>query len=448
MVNSKLQLRNSELKNISEQRPTIKPSSFLHSNIIETVSYGLLVGAALGIVFYLFHYDPVNYAIFLVAEDQWGEYFTSINYALTSVLLISLLFKPAKRQQKVVWAMIGFAAFFIGAEEINWGQRIFDFSTPSIINEVNEQGSLNFHNIKFIQSLGYHGIVAYILLGWSIFSIAISLWFPRLKNIVQTLGIPLVPIRLVLVFLTVPYFFLFAPVAASDEIGELFLSIATVIWASDLFMQYGCIKRIRGLGVVISVFAILFVAALLSAGMTYGFPKDPSYRLNRLARFDYPRFSMHDQAECLYEYIYSHPKYLNSKTKLNHARMLLELNNKNKAFNILSEVVREFEERTPQEKKLGRNLRTFGTALILLEQSDRADGIFKRAIEADEQEMELTSDQETQSRLLLSIAKTLAAGRDISAAIDKAQQAKSKSNLASRRKYIDQWIEDLEEINK
>ncbi len=443
MVDSMLQPRNGDLKNKSEQWPTIKSGSFLLSNIIETVSYGLLVGAALGLVFYLCHYEPVNYIIFLVAEDRWGEYFTSISYALSSVLLMALLFKPAQRQQKVVWAMIGVAAFLIGAEEISWGQRIFYFSNPSVMSGINAQGEFNFHNIEFMQHLSYHSILSYILLGWLIFSITVSLWFPRLKNIVQTFGLPLIPIRLVLVFLTVPYFFLLYPVVRSDEIGELFLSIAAVVWASDLFMQYGYVKRIRGLRAVISIFVILFFIAVLSAGMTYRFPGDFTGRLNMAASQNYPWRSMYDQAESIYEYIYSHPEHLTSQTKINHARMLLELNNKKKAFNLLAEEVKELETRNPPEKQLSMHLRTLGTVLMLLEQYDRADATFKRAIEVDEQKMQLTSDQETKSALLFSIAKTLAAKGDTSAAINKLQQAKSTSNLARRHWSIDGWMEDL-----
>ena len=100
-------------------------------NAIETISYGLLIGAAVALVFYLFHSQPVSYTIFLITEGQWGEYFTSISFGLSSMLLIALLFKPARRSQKVVWAMIGLTAFFIGAEEISLGQGILHIPKPS-----------------------------------------------------------------------------------------------------------------------------------------------------------------------------------------------------------------------------------------------------------------------------------------------------------------------------
>jgi hypothetical protein len=439
MVRAKLQILNADFKNKSENWLT---------NRSVTVSYGLLIGTALGLVFYLLHFDPVNYTIFLISEDQWGEYFTSINYALSSVLLIALSLKPARYSQKIMWVMMGLATFFIGAEEISWGQRIFGLSIPSIASQSNVQGEFNFHNIRYINELDYHDFAACFILGWSFFSVAVSLWFPRLKHTIQNFGLPLIPLRLVLIFLTVSYLFLFYPVVKSDEIGELFLSIAVVIWASDLFMQHSFMRRIGGLRAVIAVCGILFFVAILSVGMTYKFPGWLGWRLNNTASRDYPSYQLYDQAESIYEYIYSHPKYLTPETRINHARMLLELNNKNKALSILSTAVKEFETNNPPEKKLSNHLRLFGTVLTLLEHSDRADAKFKQAIKVDEQQIKSTPDQETKAKLLWSIAKTLAAEADVSAAIDKAQQARSVSNSAQMHQDLDKWIKDLREMNR
>jgi hypothetical protein len=128
--------------------------------------------------------------------------------------------------------------------------------------------------------------------------------------------------------------------------------------------------------------------------------------------------------------------------------MLLELNNKNKAFSILSATVKEFETNNPPEEELSNNLRLFGTVFTLLEQSDRADAKFKQSIKVDEQQIKSTPDQETKAKLLWSIAKTLVAKADISAAIDKAQQARSVSNSAQMHQRLDKWTKHLKEMNK
>ena len=233
--------------NISESNPTKVKQNTVNFHIIETISYGLLVGGAVGLVFYLFHFDSVSYTIYLISENHWGEYFTSISFGLSSVLFFGLLFKPARRAQKVVWAMIGLAAFFIGGEEISWGQSILHIRTPSILSNINAQNEINFHNLKYIHFVNYHTLIAYAVLGWSLFSIVLSFWFAGLKNRVQTFGLPLIPLRIVLIFLTVPYFLLVNPVVKWDEIGELFLSIAVLVWASDMYFQHGRISRPGGL---------------------------------------------------------------------------------------------------------------------------------------------------------------------------------------------------------
>ena len=434
--------------NSSESKPIKGKQNTVNLNVIETISYGLLIGAAVALVFYLFHSDPVSYTIFLITEGQWGEYFTSISFGLSSVLLIALLIKPARYSQKVVWAMIGLTAFFIGAEEIDWGQKIFHISTPSILSHANVQNETSFHNLKYIKGVSIHRLVAYIVLGWSIFSVAVSLWFPRLKNRIQILGFPLIPIRIVLIFLTMPYFFLVYPVAKSDEICELFLSVAVLVWAYDIFIQYGWIKRIRGLWAVTTFVGILLFVAVLSAGMTYRFPGYIGWRLNMTASREYTNYGMYDQAECIYEYIYSHPKYMTPETRLNHARMLLKSGNKNKALYILTEAVNEFETSDPPEKQLSRYLRSFGIVLGLLEQSDRADAKFNQAIKLDEQQIESVSNQNAKAKLLWSIAKTLEARGDISAAIDTAQQARSKAISAQLQWRLDMWIKTLTETTE
>jgi tetratricopeptide (TPR) repeat protein len=415
----------------------------VNHNAIETIFYGLFIGAVVAFIFYLFHSHPVSYTIFLITEGQWGEYFTSISYGLSSMLLFALLFKPARRSQKVVWAMFGLTAFFIGAEEISWGQSILHIPKPSFFYYANLQNEVNIHNLKYLQNIPYHRLLAYFVLGWLIFSVTVSLWFPRLKNRVQTLGLPLIPTRIVIVFLTVPYFFLVHPVAKSDEIGELFLSIGVVVWASDIFIQYGWIKRNRGLWAVISIFGTLLFVAILSAGMAYRFPSDIGWRLNLTASRDYPGFGMYDQAESIYEYIYSHPEYMTPETMLNHARMLLKLGNKDKALHILTEAVNRLEISDQPENQRSSYLRSFGIVLGLLELSDRADAKFNQAIKVDKQQIELVSNQNAKAKLLWSIAKTLAARGDISAAIDTAKQARSKAISAQLHQQLDTWIKTL-----
>lgn len=53
--------------------------------------------------------------------------------------------------------------FFVAGDEISWGQRIFDISTPANFLESNAQGETNIHNLSAINNL--NGIF-YILIGF------------------------------------------------------------------------------------------------------------------------------------------------------------------------------------------------------------------------------------------------------------------------------------------
>ena len=74
-----------------------------------------------------------------------------------------------------VWAICyAFGAlvlFWIAGEEISWGQRIFDLSTPDAL-EANTQGELNLHNLPGVMSW-MHRLLIFSLLIVSVVSIAV-----------------------------------------------------------------------------------------------------------------------------------------------------------------------------------------------------------------------------------------------------------------------------------
>jgi hypothetical protein len=413
-------------------------------NLIETVIYGLMTVTASCLVFYLFHFEPVIYTISLISENQWGEYFTSICYIISGILLIALLSRPARRVQKILWAFISSVVFFIGLEEINWGQEIFNFSTPSILFGANVQKEFSFHNLKYLHE-NYHTPVACILIGWLFISITTYFWFPRLKKLVHAFCLPTIPLHLITPFLVAPLFFLLYPVAKSDEIFELFLGIAVLLWASDLYIKRISPKLIRGIRPVIATCLMFIIAVGVSAVLTTKFPKNPGWRLNITASRDYPNFGMYKQADSLYEYIYSHPNYIRPETRINHAKMLIDMDKKNKSIVVLTDAVKMFQAYNPQYRKQSDYLRNFGTALMLLKQFDCANEKFNQAIIVDERQIRSVSNQNVEAKLRWSISKTLKARGDLSAAIDEAHRARSKANSAQLQKHLDMWIKSLKE---
>jgi hypothetical protein len=91
----------------------------------------------------------------LMAEDDVVEDITAVALLLGAVLgvLLALRAKRAARPGYVWCFYLAVAAvlFFIGMEEISWGQWIFFWKTPEVVKEVNRQGETNFHNIGPLQ---------------------------------------------------------------------------------------------------------------------------------------------------------------------------------------------------------------------------------------------------------------------------------------------------------
>ena len=92
---------------------------------------------------------------FLYDEDNLFEYLTTIVLVGSAFLIgISLfpLYKLLKADSNqrfaiIILALIAFSFFFIGMEEISWGQRIFGWDTPELVSEYNYQDETNLHNL-------------------------------------------------------------------------------------------------------------------------------------------------------------------------------------------------------------------------------------------------------------------------------------------------------------
>ncbi len=110
-----------------------------------------------------------------LAEDGPIEYSTSIFYFLSSVISIVVainFLKVKKKNLVLLYILLSSGLFFLGAEEISWGQRILLVDTPEFFAD-NLQNEITFHNFP---KLRYLVIIGYFLVGligsfsWIIFS--------------------------------------------------------------------------------------------------------------------------------------------------------------------------------------------------------------------------------------------------------------------------------------
>jgi len=121
------------------------------STILKPINV-LIVSSAIGLIlifvfFLLKRWLPWDS---LHQEDGFFETVTAINFLLAGSIMGMVTvsqWKKAEGYISVSYLFITLVFFFIGMEEISWGQRIFRWETPLFLAEVNLSNQTNLHNI-------------------------------------------------------------------------------------------------------------------------------------------------------------------------------------------------------------------------------------------------------------------------------------------------------------
>lgn len=107
-----------------------------------------------GLLSIILFYAPVLFLaedtlLSLTEEDGLYEYLGSLFFFFASVVFLFTFLKAKNRN--IFFLLFALAFFFAAGEEISWGQRIFNFDTPSVIEANNAQKEFSIHNLDFIQ---------------------------------------------------------------------------------------------------------------------------------------------------------------------------------------------------------------------------------------------------------------------------------------------------------
>jgi len=110
------------------------------------------------IIFYLLYLIsrllfPKTFFLVLFDEDGVFEYLTTVFFLVASVFFILSLSKNKTFFINIYIFILGLICFFIGMEEISWGQRIFGVETPESLKQINYQEEITVHNLV---SPNYH----------------------------------------------------------------------------------------------------------------------------------------------------------------------------------------------------------------------------------------------------------------------------------------------------
>jgi hypothetical protein len=119
----------------------------------------------IGLAFVKWNYKHWYYR-FLTIEDGPIETLTALIYLTSCVIALSVgrqLYHRGQWLSSIMYFFLSIGFLLICMEEISWGQRLFDLSTPEFFRTHNYQKEINLHNLSFTYNYLLHG--SYILVG-------------------------------------------------------------------------------------------------------------------------------------------------------------------------------------------------------------------------------------------------------------------------------------------
>jgi hypothetical protein len=131
-------------------------------------------------------------------EDGWIEYPTAIIFLLCAIVSATIPFRSRLKGRKLVDGLLALGFLACAAEEISWGQRIFDFGTPDALKGLNVQNEFNLHNL-----MGYAADHVFIA-GVFFFGAALPLFSLRHEDVGRALvllGVPIASLGLAVGFI-------------------------------------------------------------------------------------------------------------------------------------------------------------------------------------------------------------------------------------------------------
>lgn len=156
----------------------------------------------------------------LAVEDGLFESAGAIFFLLAAILFYAIFLKHRKGTKHFVFKyafffIIGSIFFFTFGEEISWGQRIFHLSTPEVFTENNRQNEINIHNLDIFHGdtetgerksfwallLNFDRLFSIFWFGFCCLIPAVSLVSSRLRNFLEKIHFPGVPLFLGIFFL-------------------------------------------------------------------------------------------------------------------------------------------------------------------------------------------------------------------------------------------------------
>ena len=184
----------------------------------------------------------------LGADDHFFEWLTPIFFWIGCAVFFLTFLKT----KNPFFLILAIAMFIAAGEEISWGQRIFGFKTPEVLEKTNVQDEFTLHNIAIFNSVDFkgtpkHGLARLLEINFLfrlctiLFGIVLPFCvyhFKFISRITMKIRMPIPPISIGLFFFIswITYWILHSFILPSDSpkeylsaAGEIYECIASFI---------------------------------------------------------------------------------------------------------------------------------------------------------------------------------------------------------------------------
>jgi hypothetical protein len=151
--------------------------------------------------------------IAFAGKEQFFEHLSAWLFLLSSLLALGA-WERCRRRGGGALRQTGYvllALFFLVAfgEELSWGQHYFGYATPDSLSGLNQQGELNFHNMRVLDSQGHEGrrggiwlflnsnrLFDYFMIGLFLFLPLGNRFLPWVRRLIEWFSLPVVAVLL------------------------------------------------------------------------------------------------------------------------------------------------------------------------------------------------------------------------------------------------------------
>ena len=106
--------------------------------------------AIISIVIYKINLNNLDGYIRRMGEGSLVEWLSFLLFLLSSFLIFRASGNDLNKQERIILKIGSIILFIFSMEEISWGQMIFNWGSPELMNKFNIQNETNLHNFMFI----------------------------------------------------------------------------------------------------------------------------------------------------------------------------------------------------------------------------------------------------------------------------------------------------------